>query len=198
MTNFLFSKIGLVIDHIVTFLLFYSNGIDFKEFKTNGVPKVFINITGKCTIDSNLRINNCLKANPIGRIGPCCFVVWRGACLRIGKNVGMTSTTIVCSRSIEIGDYVMIGGNVVIYDTDFHSLNYKDRQLSEDAGLNVKSNPVVIKSNSFIGAHSTILKGVTIGENSIIGACSVVTKNIPDNEIWAGNPIRFIRKCETN
>ena len=55
---------------------------------------------------------------------------------------------------------------------------------------------MIIEDNVFIGAHSTILKGVTIGQNSIIGACSVVTKNIPPNEIWAGNPAKFIKKLE--
>ena len=45
----------------------------------------------------------------------------------------------------------------------------------------------------FIGAHSTILKVVTIGENSIIGAGSVISKSIPANEIWAGNPVKFIK-----
>ena len=54
--------------------------------------------------------------------------------------------------------------------------------------------PVVIKDNAFIGAKVIVLKGVTIGENSIIGAGSVVTRSVPDNEIWAGNPAKFIRK----
>ncbi|MEI3417887.1 MAG: DapH/DapD/GlmU-related protein [Blautia sp.] len=57
-------------------------------------------------------------------------------------------------------------------------------------------NPVVIKNGVFIGANSIILKGVTIGEKAIIGAGSVVTRSIPDGEIWAGNPARFIRKIK--
>jgi len=58
---------------------------------------------------------------------------------------------------------------------------------------NTNQEAVIIENNVFIGAHSTILKGVRIGENSIIGACSVVTKSIPRNEIWGGNPAKFIR-----
>lgn len=52
---------------------------------------------------------------------------------------------------------------------------------------------VHIKENAFIGARTIICKPVTIGKNAIVGAGSVVTKDIPDNEIWAGNPARFIR-----
>jgi acetyltransferase-like isoleucine patch superfamily enzyme len=56
-----------------------------------------------------------------------------------------------------------------------------------------KMDSIKIGNNVFIGAHSTILKGVTIGENAIVGACSVVTKSIPANQIWGGNPARFIK-----
>ena len=53
---------------------------------------------------------------------------------------------------------------------------------------------VHIKEYAFIGAHTIICKPVTIGRGAIVGAGSVVTKDIPDNEIWAGNPARLIRK----
>ncbi len=51
-----------------------------------------------------------------------------------------------------------------------------------------------IEDNVFIGANCIILKGVKIGDRSIIGAGSVVTKNVPSDQIWAGNPAKFIRE----
>lgn len=54
--------------------------------------------------------------------------------------------------------------------------------------------PVVIKKNVFIGIGTIICNSVTIGENSIVGAGSIVTKDIPANEVWAGNPAHFIKK----
>lgn len=62
--------------------------------------------------------------------------------------------------------------------------------------LGVKHATVVIKDGAFIGAHTIVLKGVTIGERSIVGAGSVVSRSIPDYEIWAGNPAKFIKKVE--
>jgi acetyltransferase-like isoleucine patch superfamily enzyme len=139
-------------------------------------------------------MNNGKYYNKIGRQQPCMFIVSKGAKLIIGNNVGLSSTSIVCMRDIVIGDHVKIGGNTCIYDTDFHSLNANDRKENALDKMTSKCKPVLIKNNAFIGAHTTILKGVIIGENSIVAGCSVVTKNIPDNEIWGGNPIRFIKK----
>lgn len=189
-------KIRQPFDFLVSYFIFYSNGVKFSSFKNNGWPKVNIGIGGKCIIGKNFRSNNREMSNPIGRFNKCSIIVGKKGELIIGENVGMSSTAIVCQNSIQIGNYVNIGGNVVIYDTDFHSLNHNDRTDRAKDIANTNTRPVIIGNNAFIGAHTTILKGVTIGNNAIVGACSVVSKSVPDNEIWAGNPAKFIRKIE--
>lgn len=54
----------------------------------------------------------------------------------------------------------------------------------------------IIKKGASIGAGSIILGGITIGENALVGAGSIVTKDVPENELWVGNPAKFIRKIE--
>ena len=109
----------------------------------------------------------------------------------IGQNSGLSNCTIVSHASVELGSDVKIGGGVKIYDTDFHILDPVARLSAGSDVPEVK--PVVIRDGAFVGAYSIILKGVTIGANSVIGAGSVVTKNVPENEIWAGNPAAFLR-----
>jgi acetyltransferase-like isoleucine patch superfamily enzyme len=158
-----------------------------------GVPRINISLKGKCNIGKCFVINNLEMTNPIGRFHRCCIIVRKNACLNIGENVGISSTTIYCQNKIEIGNHVKIGANVVIYDTDFHSLDFFNRRSGLTDMKDTKTAPVIIEDDVFIGAHTTILKGVTIGKNSIIGACAVVTKSIPPNQIWAGNPAKHIR-----
>lgn len=57
---------------------------------------------------------------------------------------------------------------------------------------------VVLKQNCRIGSHSTILPGVSIGKNSIIGAHSLVNKDIPDNVVAFGVPVKVIRKLNND
>lgn len=151
---------------------------------------------GKIVINSEFSCNSGLRYNPIGNNNKCRFIIKKDAYLKIGKNVGISNTTIYCSKFIEIGDNVTIGSSCQIWDTDFHPINPNDRFLK----LNEKSisKNIIIRENVFIGAMCIILKGVQIGRNSVIGAGSVVSKNIPENEVWAGNPIRFIKKIQND
>lgn len=112
--------------------------------------------------------------------------------ITIGDHVGISNSALVSAASIKIEDDVMIGGSCKIWDTDFHSICFEDRNRTKDHDYQSKS--ICIKRGAFIGGGCIILKGVTIGEKSIVGAGSVVTKSIPSGEIWAGNPARFIKK----
>ena len=84
---------------------------------------------------------------------------------------------------IEIGNDVTLAPRVHILAHDASTFNH--------VGYS-KIGKVKIEDNVFIGANSTILAGVIIGENAIIGAGSVVTKDIPENSIAAGNPAKVI------
>ena len=147
---------------------------------------------GKLVIGKNFKCNNKIKSNSIDLIQPCVFnIATTGAEIIIGENVGISGATINATRSIRIGDNVLIGSGCLITDTDSHPINWHDRinNLNEKTA----NSPVVIEENVFIGARSIILKGVTIGRNSVIGAGSVVVKSIPENCIAGGNPAKVIK-----
>lgn len=185
------------IDRILVGILLYVNNIKFSSFRTTGIPYIQISYrNGKMTIGKDFAMNNGLKGNPIGYNERCSFVVYENSNIIIGDNVGISQCALVSHSSIIIGNNVKIGGGTCIYTSDFHSLDYRTRKERETDIKNKKCAPVIIKDHVFIGARCLILKGVTIGEHSIVGAGSVVSKSIPDNEIWAGNPAKFIRKIE--
>lgn len=185
---------AMKISWFVTLLKFCFNGVKFhRDFIAHGVPIINVNLQGQFSIGRKFALHSGKYFNMIGRQQQCYFIVGKNGRLIIGDNVGLSCTAIVCWSNITIEDNVRIGGGVVIYDTDFHSLDANERIAEPEITTNIKTKSVTIKCNAFIGAHSIILKGVTIGRNSIVGAGSVVTRSVPDNEIWAGNPAIFIK-----
>jgi acetyltransferase-like isoleucine patch superfamily enzyme len=95
-----------------------------------------------------------------------------GAILEIGEHFGMTGGSICVAEYVKIGNYVAIGANSIIADTDFHPLYPENRHLHPQDG---KTAPIVIEDSVFIGMNCLIMKGVTIGKNSIIGAGNSTT-----------------------
>ena len=107
--------------------------------------------------------------------------------------------------SVTIGNHVLIAHMVDVHDNNSHSLDWRDRR--EDA-LNVfergraldtakvPAAPVVIEDDVWIGAKSTIMKGVRIGRGAVVAASSVVTKDVPAFTLVAGNPARTVRELE--
>ena len=84
---------------------------------------------------------------------------------------------------VTLEDYVQLGANVTFTNDKYpRSKQPFELQLT------------LVKKNASIGAGTVILGGITIGENAMIGAGSVVTKDVPANELWLGNPAKFVRK----
>lgn len=102
----------------------------------------------------------------------------------VGKNCKISSHTFIC-EGVTIKDNCFIGHGVVFINDKYPVAvgEWKQRLL-----------PTQVCNGVSIGSNSTIMADITIGNNSLIGAGSVVTKSIPDNEVWAGNPARFLRK----
>lgn len=147
----------------------------------------------KVRVGDNLYFSSGDAVNPIGSNLQGAIYVESGASLTIGNDVGMSSTRMWIHESVTIGDNVKIGACVLITDTDAHPLDYLARRSSNEG---TKSAPIVIEDDVWVGAHSIILKGVTIGARSIIGAGSVVTKSIPAYCVAAGNPCRVIKNLK--
>jgi acetyltransferase-like isoleucine patch superfamily enzyme len=187
-------KTARVYSWLITCFKFFLNDVKYhRDFISYGVPILDIQLDGHLIIGKKFRFNSGKYHAIGGRQQQCFFVATKGAQIIIGNNVGMTSTAIICHDRITIGDNVKIGINTVIYDTDFHSLDASIRNQYPESIEGVKNKPVTICNGVFIGGHTTILKGVTIGVNSIVGAGSVVFQSIPDEQIWAGNPAKYVR-----
>lgn len=92
------------------------------------------------------------------------------------------------NASIRIGKRVLIGSNVEIISSDFHSTRVDERGL-RDSG---RFAPVLIEDEVFIGSNVRVLKGVTIGQGAVIANGAVVTKDIPPRVVAGGNPARVI------
>ena len=112
-----------------------------------------------------------------------------GKNISVGENVFINSGCCFQDQGgIEIGNNVLIGQQVVIA-----TLNH---ELAPTRRANLVPAPVNIGNNVWIGAHATILSGVTIGDNSVVAAGAVVTKDVPANVVVAGVPAKVVKNIE--
>lgn len=121
-----------------------------------------------------------------------CFLPFYTECginIKLGKNVFINSGCCFQDHAgIEIGDGTLIGQQVVIA-----TLNHAQDPVSR---ADMFPKPVKIGKNVWIGAHATILPGVTIGDNAIIAAGAVVTKDVEKNAVAGGVPAKKIKDIE--
>ena len=111
-----------------------------------------------------------------------------GALSHIGRDVTIGETckiqgSVYIADGCIIGDEVFIGPNVTLTN---------DRHPPSGG----KWSPVVVEDKVVIGANATIVAGVRLCEGCVIGAGSVVTEEVPSEQVWAGNPAKFLMTLE--
>lgn len=114
---------------------------------------------------------------------------WGGKYCHFGKNVYANfNLTCVDDTDIYVGEYTMLGPNVVLASAG-HPILPELREKIYQYNM-----PVRIGRNCWLGAGVIVLPGVTIGDGTVIGAGSVVTKDIPAGVVAVGNPCRVMRQ----
>jgi acetyltransferase-like isoleucine patch superfamily enzyme len=150
---------------------------------------------GCITVGRNFQANARQLSNLVGLSGPSILCCYGDGKIKIGDDSGMSGSVLSSRAQIQIGDHVNLGGNVRIFDHDFHSMDAADRRDPIIDKLNCRAEPITIDNDVFVGANAIILKGVHIGARSIIGAGAVVTlSEIPPDSVVAGNPAQIIRQ----
>ncbi|MBA6153407.1 acetyltransferase [Gelidibacter maritimus] len=89
---------------------------------------------------------------------------------------------------VEIGDYCIINTGAII---EHECVIENAVHIAPGAVL---AGNVKVSENAFIGANSVVKQGVTIGRNVVIGAGSTVIRDVPDHQVWIGNPAKLLKK----
>lgn len=129
------------------------------------------------------------------------FALGKEALVKIGNYCYFTNAVLLCELELRIGNYVVIGWNATIADTDFHPIAPAERIAdaiavspigSQNARPFIMKDAVIIEDGVWIGPNATILKGVRIGEGAFIEAGSLVTRDVPPRARILGNPAQII------
>ena len=144
--------------------------------------------------------------NHVSCYAGCSFAVGGNGRCTVGDFTLLNGALIMAEEKIDIGSHCLVSWNVGIADSDFHPLEPAQRLIDAQALApyfkdrpprpKLKTAPVKIGDNVWIGMGAVILKGVTIGDNSVVAAGAIVTKSIPANTIVAGNPALVVKKFE--
>jgi len=122
------------------------------------------------------------------RIAQCEIGAAENGRLEIGHRVVINQgASIVAHHWIEVGDDARIGDFVAVYDSNFHAV---------DPHHPVRSAPVTIGANAWLGRGVMVMPGSKIGDHTVVAAGSVVTGELPPRVLAAGSPARVVRELD--
>lgn len=156
-------------------------GKDSKIYLENGDIELGCDRLGKSKAETRIR----MRKGAIWKSEEGCKVSY-GCTIEVFSNaifeskyftMNCNSVTVV-SKQVSFGHDVMIGRNVVIYDSDFHQI------LNDKKEIINQSQPVEIGNHVWLGVNVILLKGATIGSGCVIGAQAVVAGKVDSNTIY--------------
>lgn len=186
MVKFLHPRFVLALFRAILIKVRYRSAIKFNLLRTYFSPGVKVEILngGKIEIDSS-------KDRVFFSRGGT--IICSGGEIRIDSGVFFNENfTIVSHVNIRISTNCMFGPNICLFDSD-HAFTKPDIPFRYQGYIKKE---ILIGENVWLGAGSVVTKGSIIGCNTVIGANTVVRGQLDDNSVYAGNPIRFIRKIE--
>jgi acetyltransferase-like isoleucine patch superfamily enzyme len=133
------------------------------------------------------------------------FAIGAEGRVKIGNFCYLTNVVLLCEIELQLGNYIMIGWNSTIADTDFHPIEPAQRIADAIACSplgggrprpHIPRLPVVIEDEVWVGPNVTILKGVRIGRGAWIEPGSLVVRDVPPGMRVMGNPAQTIGKAE--
>jgi len=134
--------------------------------------------------------NNCIVDAYAQFKCPTSFEQTKRHNIEIGNNVFIGRGTIIDSNfSVRIGNNTFIAPTCFITDTN-HNFEFPNLPIREQGG---RYEPVDIGEDVWIGTHTVIVAGVSIGNGSIVAANSTVTRDVPHGVIVGGSPARFLK-----
>ena len=146
----------------------------FDHRRSRAVWEVF----GHVIFDGPVRLSNGFKLS-VAKSGTVTFGT---------GNVGIPESQVICRESITFGKATGVGWDVLITDTDFHPLHPIEGEPGPSEA------PVEIGDGCWIGARSTIVKGVRLPHDTVVAAGSVVARSVEEpNTVVAGNPAKTVR-----
>ena len=144
-----------------------------KNCKFFGFPLVSLGRNSKIKINDNVVLCSDSRFTALGVNHPVILRASDNALLEVGKDTGISGATIFANKKIIIGKYCLIGADVKIFDTNFHSIKKENRRYNKKES-DILSKEVIIGDNCFIGTNVIILKGCKIKKDTVIPAGSII------------------------
>lgn len=159
----------------------FSNHENWKQYPLLPHRRPFIENLGRMVFGRHVYIRCASRQVFLGTLHDAEILVGDHVMFNEGCEIG-------AHRRIEISSFARIGMGARIYDTSFHTVSPEETK--------VRTAPIRIGWNAWIGQGATVLPGISIGDHAVVGAGSIVTADVPARSVVVGSPARVIREFQ--